>query len=60
MLEACRREGPLGKEMSVIAMGAFGDDNIFPVLAAPTCKCEDSEKMITIFTLVRLLEGDWS
>ncbi|KIK40925.1 hypothetical protein CY34DRAFT_24572 [Suillus luteus UH-Slu-Lm8-n1] len=43
----------LGKEMSVIAMGAFGDDEIFPVLATPTCKCEDSEKMIMIFTLVR-------
>ncbi|KAG1863130.1 hypothetical protein F4604DRAFT_2030060 [Suillus subluteus] len=43
----------LGKEMSVIAVGSFGDDGIFPVLAAPTCKCEDSEKMISIFMLIR-------
>ncbi|KAG2127740.1 hypothetical protein BD769DRAFT_1387674 [Suillus cothurnatus] len=32
----------LGKEMSVIAVGLFGDDDIFPVLAAPTCKCKDN------------------
>ncbi|KAG1882133.1 hypothetical protein F4604DRAFT_1921847 [Suillus subluteus] len=32
----------LGKEMSVIAVGSFGDDEIFPVLATPTCKCEDN------------------
>jgi len=43
----------LGKEMSVIAVGSFGDDEIFPVLATPTCKCEDSEKMMSIFMLVR-------
>jgi hypothetical protein len=43
----------LGKEMSVIAVGLFGDDDIFPVLAAPTCKCKDSEKMMSIFMLVR-------
>ncbi|KAG0697506.1 hypothetical protein DFH29DRAFT_811628 [Suillus ampliporus] len=44
---------PLGKEMSVIAIGAFGDDEIFPILAAPTCKCEDADKMVSIVTLAR-------
>jgi len=37
--------------MSVLAIGSFGDDEIFPILAAPTCKCEDAEKMVSIFTL---------
>ncbi|KAG1777967.1 hypothetical protein EV702DRAFT_947624, partial [Suillus placidus] len=41
----------LGKEMSVLAVGSFGDDVIFPILAAPTCKCENAEMMISIFTL---------
>ncbi|KAG2338518.1 hypothetical protein BDR05DRAFT_951816, partial [Suillus weaverae] len=41
----------LGKEMSVLAVGSFGDDEIFPILTAPTCKCEDAEKMVSIFTL---------
>ncbi|KAG2758117.1 hypothetical protein P692DRAFT_20710328, partial [Suillus brevipes Sb2] len=41
----------LGKEMSVLAIDSFGDVEIFPILAAPTCKCEDTEKMVSIFTL---------
>ncbi|KAG1753250.1 hypothetical protein EDB19DRAFT_1626930, partial [Suillus lakei] len=43
----------LGKEMSVMAVGAFGDDEIFPIFGAPTCKCEDSDTMVAIFTLTR-------
>ncbi|KAG1749178.1 hypothetical protein EDD22DRAFT_981849 [Suillus occidentalis] len=43
----------LGKEMSVMAVGAFGDDKIFPIFGAPTCKCEDSDTMVSIFTLTR-------
>lgn len=41
----------LGKEMSILAVGSFGDNQICPILAAPTCKYEDTEKMISIFTL---------
>lgn len=43
----------LGKEMSVMAVGAFGDDKFFPIFGAPTCKCEDSDIMVSIFTLTR-------
>ncbi|KIN94711.1 hypothetical protein M404DRAFT_167565 [Pisolithus tinctorius Marx 270] len=31
----------LGKEMTVIAVHCFGEDDMYPVLAAPSCKEED-------------------
>ncbi|KAG1841281.1 hypothetical protein F4604DRAFT_1939552 [Suillus subluteus] len=32
----------LGKELTVIGLSCFGEDEIYPILAAPTCKTEDS------------------
>jgi hypothetical protein len=34
---------------------AFGDDNIFPILAAPTCKMENLATMMEILTMAQ----DW-
>ncbi|KAG1821708.1 uncharacterized protein BJ212DRAFT_1445215 [Suillus subaureus] len=45
----------LGKEMSVMDIHAFGDDNLFPILAAPTCKMENVATMMEILTMAR----DW-
>jgi hypothetical protein len=43
----------LGKEMSVMGIRAFGDDNLFPILAAPTCKTENVAAMMAILSMAR-------
>ncbi|KAG2131407.1 uncharacterized protein EDB93DRAFT_1243134 [Suillus bovinus] len=35
----------LGKELTVISISCFGKDEIYPILAAPTCKSEDASDM---------------
>ncbi|KAG1761169.1 hypothetical protein EDD22DRAFT_954319 [Suillus occidentalis] len=35
----------LGKELTVIGVSCFGEDEIYPILAAPTCKMEDALDM---------------
>jgi hypothetical protein len=35
----------LGKELTVIGASFFGEDDIYPLLAAPTCKAEDAADM---------------
>ncbi|KAG1837377.1 hypothetical protein DFJ58DRAFT_734422 [Suillus subalutaceus] len=35
----------LGKELTVIGVSCFGEDEIYPILAAPTCKTEDASDM---------------
>lgn len=35
----------LGKELTVIGASFFGEDAIYPLLAAPTCKAEDAHDM---------------
>jgi hypothetical protein len=35
----------LGKELTVIGVSCFGEDEIYPILAAPTCKAEDASDM---------------
>jgi hypothetical protein len=35
----------LGKELTVIGISCFGKDQIYPILAAPTCKTEDASDM---------------
>ncbi|KAG2336335.1 hypothetical protein BDR05DRAFT_896867, partial [Suillus weaverae] len=35
----------LGKELTVIGVSCFGEDQIYPILAAPTCKTEDTSDM---------------
>ncbi|KAG1863503.1 hypothetical protein C8R48DRAFT_560697, partial [Suillus tomentosus] len=35
----------LGKELTVIGASFFGEDGIYPLLAAPTCKAEDADDM---------------
>ncbi|KAG2031645.1 hypothetical protein BDR03DRAFT_875535, partial [Suillus americanus] len=35
----------LGKELTVIGASFFGEDGIYPLLAAPTCKAEDANDM---------------
>jgi hypothetical protein len=35
----------LGKELTVIGASCFGEDEIYPLLAAPTCKTEDAADM---------------
>ncbi|KAG2335450.1 hypothetical protein BDR05DRAFT_898501 [Suillus weaverae] len=35
----------LGKELTVISVSCFGEDEIYPILAAPTCKMEDTSDM---------------
>ncbi|KAG2030716.1 hypothetical protein BDR03DRAFT_986894 [Suillus americanus] len=38
----------LGKELTVIGASCFGEDEIYPLLAAPTCKTEDATDMENI------------
>ncbi|KAG1753401.1 hypothetical protein EDB19DRAFT_1824124 [Suillus lakei] len=40
----------LGKELTVIGVSCFVQDEIYPVLAAPTCKMEDANDMEVILT----------
>ncbi|KAG1842366.1 hypothetical protein DFJ58DRAFT_844681 [Suillus subalutaceus] len=40
----------LGKELTVIGASYFGEDEIYPILAAPTCKNEDASDMERILT----------
>ncbi|KAG2742207.1 hypothetical protein P692DRAFT_201659687, partial [Suillus brevipes Sb2] len=35
----------LGKELTVIGVSCFSEDEIYPILAAPTCKTEDASDM---------------
>jgi hypothetical protein len=35
----------LGKELTVIGVACFGEDELYPILAAPTCKTEDAGDM---------------
>jgi len=35
----------LGKELTVIGAACFGEDELYPILAAPTCKTEDAADM---------------
>jgi hypothetical protein len=44
----------LGKELTVIGVSCFGEDEIYPILAAPTCKMEDASDMERI--LVQTVE----
>ncbi|KAG2034010.1 hypothetical protein BDR03DRAFT_935427 [Suillus americanus] len=44
------REVHLGKEVTVIGVACFGEDELYPVLAAPTCKTEDAADMEGILT----------
>ncbi|KAG1893164.1 uncharacterized protein F5891DRAFT_1131378 [Suillus fuscotomentosus] len=47
----------LGKELTVIGASCFGEDEIYPILAAPTCKTEDATDMEHI--LSRAI-GSWN
>ncbi|KAG2049242.1 hypothetical protein BDR06DRAFT_984500 [Suillus hirtellus] len=40
----------LGKELTVMGASCFGRDEIFPILAAPTCKSENTNDMEQILT----------
>ncbi|KAG1842417.1 hypothetical protein F4604DRAFT_1884751 [Suillus subluteus] len=40
----------LGKELTMIGASCFGEDEIYPILAAPTCKNEDASDMERILT----------
>lgn len=40
----------LGKELTVIGASFFGEDDIYPLLAAPTCKVEDAHDMEQLLT----------
>jgi len=44
----------LGKELTVIRAACFGEDELYPILAAPTCKTEDAADMEGV--LVRAIE----
>ncbi|KAG1784491.1 uncharacterized protein HD556DRAFT_1451724 [Suillus plorans] len=44
----------LGKELTVIGATCFGEDELYPILAAPTCKTEDAADMEGV--LVRAIE----
>ncbi|KAG1772528.1 hypothetical protein EV702DRAFT_1048648 [Suillus placidus] len=35
----------LGKEVTVIGVACFGEDELYPILVAPTCKTEDATDM---------------
>jgi hypothetical protein len=48
------QEVHLGKEVTVIGVACFGEDELYPVLAAPTCKTEDAGDMEGI--LARAIE----
>ena len=39
----------LGKEVTVIGAHLFGEDGLYPILAAPTCKSEDATDMEFVF-----------
>ncbi|KAG2355804.1 hypothetical protein BDR07DRAFT_1302137, partial [Suillus spraguei] len=41
----------LSKELTIIGVLCFGEDGIYPVLAAPTCKMEDASDMEIILAL---------
>lgn len=47
----------LGKELTIIGASCFGEDEIYPILAAPTCKTEDATDMERI--LSRAI-GSWN
>ncbi|KIJ18229.1 hypothetical protein PAXINDRAFT_71852, partial [Paxillus involutus ATCC 200175] len=42
----------LSKEMTVVGAHCFGEDGVYPLLAAPTCKMEDAADMVHIFNTV--------
>jgi len=41
----------LGKEVTVIGAHIFGEDGLYPILAAPTCKSEDATDMEFVFNM---------
>ncbi|KAG2356787.1 hypothetical protein BDR07DRAFT_1380568 [Suillus spraguei] len=45
-----KNEVHLGKELSIIGISCFGEDEIYPILAAPTCKMEDASDIEVILT----------
>ncbi|KAG2139089.1 uncharacterized protein EDB93DRAFT_1298960, partial [Suillus bovinus] len=47
----------LGKELTVIGASCFGEDEIYPILAAPTCKTEDATDMEHILSYAI---GSWN
>ncbi|KIO07202.1 hypothetical protein M404DRAFT_54221, partial [Pisolithus tinctorius Marx 270] len=42
----------LAKEVTVVGLHLFGEDTVYPILVAPTCKSEDAGDMETVLTLV--------
>ncbi|KIK44260.1 hypothetical protein CY34DRAFT_23175 [Suillus luteus UH-Slu-Lm8-n1] len=44
------QEVHLGKEVTVIGVACFGEDELYPVLAAPTCKTENAADMEGVLT----------
>ncbi|KAG2367179.1 hypothetical protein BDR07DRAFT_1373004 [Suillus spraguei] len=44
------QEVHLSKEVTVIGVACFGEDELYPVLAAPTCKTENAADMEAILT----------
>ncbi|KAG2336359.1 hypothetical protein BDR05DRAFT_896821, partial [Suillus weaverae] len=48
------QEVHLGKEVTIIGVACFSEDELYPVLAAPTCKTEDAADMEVI--LARAIE----
>ncbi|KAG1781367.1 hypothetical protein EV702DRAFT_1177574 [Suillus placidus] len=51
----------LGKELTVIRASCFGEDEIYPLLAAPTCKTEDASDMERILARAATSVGPiWS
>ncbi|KAG1782210.1 hypothetical protein EV702DRAFT_1240022 [Suillus placidus] len=40
----------LGKELTVIGIACFREDELYPILAAPTCKTEDARDMEGLLT----------
>ncbi|KIK79036.1 hypothetical protein PAXRUDRAFT_162385, partial [Paxillus rubicundulus Ve08.2h10] len=42
----------LAKEVTIVGAHVFGEDGVYPALAAPTCKAEDAGDMEFIFTTI--------
>jgi len=47
----------LGKEVTVIGVHIFGEDGLYPILTAPTCKSEDATDMEFVFNMA--ISGWW-
>jgi hypothetical protein len=46
-----KQEVYLGKEVTVIGVGCFSKDKLYPMSAAPTCKTEDAADMEVILAI---------